>query len=62
MSGPLNLAIVCKYRNDDAIVLYSLIDQRVWLVTDYESILSELEQDDYQKPKGGRRTKAIGPS
>lgn len=50
---PHNLAIVCKFRNDDAILLYSLVDSKVWLKSpDYEAIKRELEEDEYSQVRG----------
>ena len=51
-SHPLHLAIVCKFRNDDAILLYSLFDKEVWMISDYESIQTELLEDDYEQIRG----------
>jgi hypothetical protein len=52
-SGPLNLAVVCKFRDDDAIVLFTFPDGKIWLKSpDYSTIQSELWEDEYSQVKG----------
>lgn len=48
--SPFDLAVVCKFRGDDAIFLFTLPDKSVWLTShDYAAIQSEVWEDEYSQ-------------
>ena len=48
-----NFAVVCKFRGDDAIVVFSLPDQRVRITSpDYAVVQAELWESEFLPVKG----------